>query len=50
MVVMRMMFDSMSNPGALPKNCRISQSTPRASGPRVDLVLYSTTQSQVVAI
>ena len=45
MMVMVMIFDSVSNPGALPKNCRISRSTPRASGPRVDPVLYSTTKA-----
>ena len=39
MMVMVMIFDSVSNPGALPKICRISRSTPRASGPRVDSVL-----------
>ena len=29
---MMRIFDCVSNPGALPKNCRISRSTPRASG------------------
>ena len=61
MMVMMKIFHSVSNSGALPKNCRISRSTPRASGPCVDPVSnayivwyyhvsYSTTLHQIVPV